>query len=190
MNKPDEQLLTEVGRGNREAFKKLYQSYSPAIYRLIKRMLSNRPAEVDEVFQEAMLRIWKNAPLFDQNKGSAKSWIYLVATRHCLNWIESKSARKKQCESELNEQFVDDKKPGPEETACRGSEAERAIKLLECLSPEMKTVICLRHLEDLSIDEIAEITKTPAGTVKSRIFYGLKKLRSFFFKENSHEQET
>ena len=190
MNKSDEQLLTEVGRGDRKAFQELYQRYSPAIYRLIKRMLCNRPAEIDEVFQEAMLRVWKNAPLFDATKGKAKSWIYLVATRHCLNWIESKSARKKQCESELNDQFVDDKQPGPEETACRASEAERVIKMLEYLPEEMKTVISLRHLEDLSIDEIAEITKTPTGTDKSRIFYGLKKLRSFFFKENSHEQET
>lgn len=190
MKRTDEQLLIDLGQGDKRAFRELYQLYAPAIYRLIKRMLIGRPDDVDEVFQEAMLRVWKNAPLFDATKGKAKSWIYLVATRHCLNWLESKSARKKQGESELHEGLCDEGQQSPEEAACNSSEAERAIKLLECLPDEMRTVITLRHLEDLSIDEIAEITKTPAGTVKSRIFYGLKKLRSFFFKENSHEQKT
>ena len=190
MKRSDEQLLTDLSRGDKKAFRELYQIYSPAIYRLVKRMLSHRPNDVDEVFQEAMLRIWKNAPLFDPAKGRAKGWIFIVATRHCLNWLESKKARTQHAESELNENLADSGQPDPEETTCNGIEARRAIDLLDRLPDDMKTVLTLRHLENLSIDEIAEITQTPAGTVKSRIFYGLKKLRSFFFKENSHEQET
>jgi RNA polymerase sigma-70 factor (ECF subfamily) len=150
-------------------------------------MLAGKRADCDEVFQEAMLRIWKNAALFDAKKGRAKSWIYLVATRHCLNWLESKNHRQMGKEAELHDCHEDDSNKGPEETAFRNAEVQRAIKLLDCLPDEMRQVITLRHLEDLSIDEIAQITETPAGTVKSRIFYGLKKLRSFFFKENSHE---
>lgn len=187
MKTSDEQLLLDTARGDKKAFRELYQVYSPAIYRLIKRMLAGKRADCDEVFQEAMLRIWKNSPLFNPDKGRAKSWIYLVATRHCLNCLESKSSRNKNRETELNETFNDHKNMGPEETAVRNDDARHAINLLDCLPDEMKQVITLRHLEDLSIDEIAEITQTPAGTVKSRIFYGLKKLRSFFFKENSHE---
>ncbi len=190
MKKSDEQLLLDVGKGDRKAFNELYQSYSPPLYRLVKKMLIRNEADVDEVFQEAMLRIWKNAPLFNPARGTARSWIYVVATRHCLNWLDSKKVRTGRNESELSEDFCDTQQQSPEDTACRNSEAQRALGLLNRLPDEMRQMITLRHLEDLSIDEIAEITQTPAGTVKSRIFYGLKKLRSFFFKENSHEQKT
>jgi RNA polymerase sigma-70 factor (ECF subfamily) len=190
MKRSDEQLLTDTGKGDRQAFRELYSLFSPLVMRLVRRMLTNHPSEVEEVFQEAMLRIWKNAPLFDSTRGKAKSWICLVTTRHCLNWLESRNTRNRQKEGELNESVIDSGQSSPEETACRISESARAVRLLASLPDEMRTAVALRHLEDLTIDEIADITHTPAGTVKSRIFYGLKKLRSFFFKENSHEQET
>ncbi len=187
MKKTDEQLLYAIARGNKKAFKELYQTWAPAIYRLVKRMLAGKNADCDEIFQEAMLRIWQKAALFDPAKGKAKSWIYLVATRHCLNWLNSKSCHNKSNETdyELNKHESHDL--SPEEAAFNKEESKRALELLACLPDEMQQVITLRHLEDLSIDEIAQITQTPAGTVKSRIFYGLKKLRSFFFKENSYE---
>lgn len=187
MKRTDEQLLLDVARGDKSAFREIYQNYCAAIYRLVKRMIAARSSDYDEVFQEAMLRIWKNAPLFDPARGRARSWIYLVATRHCLNWLEAKHTRCAGKEAELHEGIQDEANPGPEETAMKNAEARSAIKLLDCLPDDLKQVISLRHLEDLSIDEIAEITQTPAGTVKSRIFYGLKKLRSFFFKENPHD---
>ncbi|MBU1106201.1 MAG: RNA polymerase sigma factor [Candidatus Riflebacteria bacterium] len=190
MKRTDEQLLLELARGDKSAFREIYQTWSPAIYRLVKRMIAAKSDDYDEVFQEVMLRIWKNAPLYDSAKGRAKGWIYLVATRHCLNWLESKSTRCKARESELDESAPDVDKPGPEEIAARNEDAKRAVELLNHLPDDLKQVITLRHLEDLSIDEIAEIAQVPAGTVKSRIFYGLKKLRSFFFKENSHEEKN
>ncbi|GAB1354103.1 RNA polymerase sigma factor RpoE [Erysipelotrichia bacterium] len=187
MKRTDEQLLLDVARGDKSAFREIYQNYSAPLYRLVKRLVGVKTSDYDEVFQEIMLRIWKNAPLFDPNKGRAKSWIYLVATRHCLNWLETKRSRCMTRETELHETFPDSDKPGPEEAAFRGEEAESAVRLLDCLPEDLKLAVSLRHLDDLSIEEIAGITQVPEGTVKSRIFYGLKKLRSFFFKENSHE---
>lgn len=187
MKKTDEQLLFAIAQGNKKAFKELYQIYAPAIYRLVKRMLAGKSADCDEIFQEAMLRIWKKAALFDPAKGKAKAWIYLVATRHCLNWLNSKSCRNKSNEADYDLNNHESHGPGPEETTFNKEDSRRALELLACLPDEMQQVITLRHLENLSIDEIAQITQTPAGTVKSRIFYGLKKLRSFFFKENSYE---
>lgn len=188
MKNSEEQLLTDVARGDKSAFRALYQLYSPAIYRLVKRMVGE--SDSDEVFQEAMLRVWKNAPLFDPAKGKAKSWIYLVATRHCLNFIESRKSRKNCVEVEINENIEDSDACSPEQTVIKGQQADDAIAMLENLPVDLRTAVALRHLDDLSIDEIAEITNVPAGTVKSRIFYGLKKLRNFFFKENSHEKES
>ncbi len=187
MKRSDEQLLLDVARGDKAAFREIYQNYSAAIYRLVKRMVGARSSDYDEVFQEVMLRIWKNAPLFDPGKGRAKSWIYLVGTRHCLNWLEAKKTRCMAREAELQESVQNSSTPGPEESAFRNEDARCAIRMLDGLPDDMKQAVCLRHLDNLSIDEIAEITQTPAGTVKSRIFYGLKKLRSFFFKENSHD---
>ncbi len=176
-----------MGRGDKKAFREIYQIFSPALYRLTRRMVG--PACADEVFQEAMLRIWKKAPLFDPAKGKAKAWIYLVATRHCLNFIESRKSKGAANEVEIDDNTEDKAAVCPEQKAIINQQQQDALKLLEQLPGDLKTAVALRHLEDLSIDEIAEITNVPAGTVKSRIFYGLKKLRSFFFKENSHEKQ-
>ncbi|MDD3146069.1 MAG: RNA polymerase sigma factor [Candidatus Riflebacteria bacterium] len=187
MKRTDEQLLFDVAKGDKAAYREIYQNYSAAIYRLVKRMIGSQSSDYDEVFQEAMLRIWKNAPLFDPAKGRAKAWIYLVSTRYCLNWLETKKNRGMAREVELPDTLKDSEAFEPEESAVRNENATSALKLLENLPDDLKQAVSLRHLDHLSIDEIAEITQTPSGTVKSRIFYGLRKLRSFFFKENSHE---
>lgn len=188
MKNSEEQLLIDMAKGNKRAFREIYQIFSPAVYRLVRRMVG--PASADEVFQEAMLRIWKKAPLFDPGKGKAKAWIYLVATRHCLNHIESRKNRAASAEVEIDDNTEDRSAACPEQKAINRQQEEDALKILEQLPGDLKTAVALRHIEDLSIDEIAQITNVPAGTVKSRIFYGLKKLRSFFFKENSHEKQT
>jgi RNA polymerase sigma-70 factor (ECF subfamily) len=187
MKMTDEQLIFYTGKADKKAFRELYQRYSARIYSLTKKMLGYKHREYDEVFQEAMLRIWQKAPLFDAQKGKAKSWIYLVATRHILNWLDSKAARNSSNETELHDELQNEKKLSPEELALGTVESERARKLLDRLPEDMKQAIVLRHIEDLSISEISEIAGCPQGTVKSRIFNGLKRLRSFFARENSHE---
>jgi RNA polymerase sigma-70 factor (ECF subfamily) len=189
MKRSEEQLLLDIARGDKKAFRELYQLYAPALYRLTRRLTANSGADCDEVFQEAMLRIWKKAALFDSAKGKAKSWIYLVATRHCLNAIAEKSSRNKKNESELNLTKSCDSAPGPEQKALENEDIRRLIGLLDRLPEDMKQVIVLRHIEHLGIEEISQIIDIPPGTVKSRIFYGLKKLRSFFFKENTYESQ-
>ncbi len=187
MKRTDEQLLIDVAKGDKAAYREIYQNYSAAIYRLVRRMIGSQSSDYDEVFQESMLRIWKNAPLFDPGKGRAKAWIYLVSTRHCLNWLETRKTRCMTKEVELPDSIKDSETLEPEESVVRNENARSALRLLESLPDDLKQAVSLRHLDNLSIEEIAEITQTPTGTVKSRIFYGLRKLRSFFFKENSHE---
>lgn len=188
MEKLDEQLIFETGKGSKVAFRALYSRYSKQMYALvIKTVGSKRQKYHDEVFQEIMLRIWQKAPLFDSNKGKAKSWIYLLATRHIINFLDCKSTRKDSSEKSLEQDIIDFKTSQPEETVLNAEKSQTAMKILEILPDEMRQAVVLRHMENLSINEIAKISNCPPGTIKSRIFNGLRKLKTLFSKEKIYE---
>lgn len=188
MEKTDEQLIFETGKGSRAAFRELFSRYSKQMYALTIKMLGSKYGNShDEVFQEIMLRIWQKASLFDANKGKARSWIYLIATRHIINFTSSKTAK-----SDLNEQPLEGDETNtdinqPEEIVLKTEKLQIATKLLDRLPDEMRQSIVLRHLENRSIDEISKVANCPVGTVKSRIFNGLKRIKKLISEEKINE---
>lgn len=186
----DEQLLTETGSGNRTAFKAIFQKYGSPLLGYIHRLARTRNDQ-EEILQEAMVRIWTKAGLFDSRKGRAKPWIYRIATRVTLNWLASKGVKSQNQEvmgEETLENIPASRDPQPDEMVIRLDDAKEANAALEKLPEDLRLAVTLRHLEGLSIEEIAQTMECPEGTVKSRIFHGLKKLREILGKEERHEQ--
>jgi RNA polymerase sigma-70 factor (ECF subfamily) len=181
----DEQLLQEVGAGNRQAFRELFKRYYGPLSGFAKKM-TGRKADVEEMVQEIMVRIWTRAPLFDSEKGRAKPWIYKVAGRVILNWLDLKREKEKKFEVSFPENFENrfpTSERSAEEVAVRVSEAEMVLKALARIPDDLRMAVTMRHLEGLSIEEIAEVMECPEGTAKSRIFNGLRKLREILDKE-------
>ncbi len=186
----DEQLLKEVGTGKTAAFRELYNRYASRLLGFIRRMTGLRTqTDTEGLLQEIMLRIWTKASLYDPAKGKAKPWIYKVAGRLTLNWLESKMSqtqRREVLEPELLQNLPDAGQVNPEHRAVSSMEADRALASMSRLPDDLRIAVTLRHIEGLSIEEIAEMIECPPGTVKSRIFYGLKKLREILGKEDGH----
>ncbi len=187
----DEQLLVEAGKGRKPAFKELFQKYSSPLLGFIYR-LTGGGNEAEELLQETMLRIWTRAPLFDPGKGKARAWMYRIAGRLVINWMEAKKAKGRNFEvkvPEIMEDLAPSGCPGPDETVIRFDEARSAKAALAKLPEDLRMAVTMRHLEGLGIEEIAEIMEIPEGTVKSRIFNGLKKLRDLLGKGESDVQQ-
>lgn len=169
----DEALIKEVAAGNSQAFTLLYQRFSRPLFRYFLRLLFYDKEKAEDFLQDLFMKILQSASAFDE-KQKASTWIYTLATNMCRNEWRNVSNRKK-----LMEDFE------PWEMAENAIEIEqidattfaKVIEELVELLPEIdREVLLLRFQEELPIKEIATIVNLPEGTVKSKLFYLLKKI--------------
>jgi RNA polymerase sigma-70 factor (ECF subfamily) len=139
--------------------------------------------EADCAAQESFLRAWQN--LNDFREGSTfETWL----TRICINWCKDRLKRRRIVLYFHQSPGDGGEEPGPRDTAPHSDPSperrahsreirERLREAIETLSPRQKTVFTLKHFEELSIPEIAELTGLDSGTVKSHLFRAARKIR-------------
>ncbi len=163
------ELMTGVARGDEQSFGALYDCFSRSLYGLGLRMLGD-PRAAEEMVQEAMLKVWRSAPKFDPGKGRVSSWIFTVARRTGLDMARS-NVRSPVPVEEI-----------PETPDLAASEAEQwrdweIASLLMLLSEEQRTAVEMFVIEGHTQVHMAEALGIPLGTVKTRIYTGLRRLR-------------
>jgi RNA polymerase sigma-70 factor (ECF subfamily) len=172
---PDVDLVRRCARGDRDALRLLHERHSESLLRFLERMLHDR-ARAEDVCQEAFLRIWRRAELFDPARGAFTAWLFRAAANLAFNRLALKSSS----ETELSAQLV--LPPADVESPAEGaSDLERARLLhdaLATLSPRDRAILTLRHIEERPVAEIAAILDIPEGTVKSRCHYAMHRLRT------------
>ena len=175
-------LIREVRAGNSEAFEYFVRQYQPKITRIAYRLLKD-VGEADCAAQESFLRAWQNLNEFREGS-TFETWL----TRICINWCKDRLKRRRvvlyfhQAPDGGEDQpgprdVVSDSEPSPERRAQSREIRERLREAIEALSPRQKAVFTLKHFEELSIPEIAELTGLDSGTVKSHIFRAAHKIR-------------
>src|SRR5688572_4499306 len=139
-------------------------------------MLNNR-AEAEDVAQEVFITVFKTIDSF-REESKFSTWLYRVAVNHCKNRIKYLARRQDRNKDELDEMSgqVNGAAVG---TPVRAAQPDRALEgvqmeqilhdAIASLDEEHRTVVVLRDVEDLSIEEICAITDLPDGTVKSRL---------------------
>ena len=174
-------LIEEIRAGNTEGFEYFVRQYQRKITRVAYRLLRDM-GEADCAAQESFLRAWQN--LNDFREGSTfETWL----TRICINWCKDRLKRRRlvlyfhQSPDAAEESGPRDTAPhtdpSPERRAQSREIRERLRDAIETLSPRQKTVFTLKHFEELSIPEIAELTGLDSGTVKSHLFRAAHKIR-------------
>ena len=144
------------------------------VYNLTYRMLGNR-AEAEDVAQEVFITVFKTVDSF-REEAKFSTWLYRVAVNHCKNRIKYLARRHDRSKDELDENagsVAEAGPPGPmrrPDRAVEGAQMEVVLQeAINALDEEHRAVVILREIEDLSIEEICEITGLPDGTVKSRL---------------------
>jgi len=173
-------LIQATARGDRAAFKALYERYAPRLGRYVLRLLQRREL-VGEVVNDVMLVAWQTAARYDPRASRLSSWLFGIAHNKALKALLRMGARK---EDLLGEDGAEDFSAGdgpapartPEEAAIGRQSGAALLRAMEGLSPAHRAVIELAFAEGCSYQEIAEITGSPLNTVKTRMFHARKQL--------------
>lgn len=169
----DEILIKRIAALDEDAFMKIYDRYAQRMLRYFYRMLYQDEELAQDFVQDLFLKLVEKADSFNP-KQKFSTWIYTLAANMCKNEYRKRKVRDRfKQESSYNENIVES---GIEDFIDRASFKQELSEALEVLSPEQRSVFVLRYQEDLSLKEISVISQCAEGTVKSRIYYGLKKL--------------
>ena len=177
MSELERSFLKRLRDRDERAFRELVDEHRDRVYSLTYRMLGNR-AEAEDVAQEVFIAVFKTVDQF-REESKLSTWIYRVTVNHCKNRIKYLARRHQRDHSELddsNEPAGDGGGEAPQSTPRRpdrqveGAEIDKLMQeAIAELEEEHRVLVVLRDLEDLSIEEIAEITGLPDGTIKSRL---------------------
>lgn len=170
-------LLAQVGVGDSDAFRKLYDKYASPLYSLGLRML-NSPLEAEEALQDTFVKIWNNAAYFDARKSRPFTWAVTIMRRTCIDRIR-KLKREPEVTTFESEQDQDWSTPETvRETVSRNETRGRVENALQHIPDKQKQALELALFSGMTHSEIAQAMEQPLGTVKSWLKRGLFQLRT------------
>lgn len=175
----DAALVRRTLGGDCSAFDTLVRRYQRQVYSLIYRMLGSA-ADAEDLLQETFVRAYHALHTFRQD-ASFLTWLYKIASNLSIDLLRTRRARQAASldeEIELrHEPAVTDRDYLPEDHAVRESISEMVhVAILE-LPERYRRVVLLRHVAEMSIEEIAEHLNMPTGTVKTHLFRARELLR-------------
>ena len=175
--KEDADLINGFLKGNERDFDTLVVRYRDMVFNLCLNIMGDYDEAVD-CSQEAFIKMYKNLHRFEF-RSSLSTWLYTISVNTCRNAISS-SYRKKRMSLEGFENTQSTGNESAPEFIFERSEGEIEVrKAITRLPEEERILIVMRDLEEMSYEEITEITGVKAGTVKSRISRGRHRLRGF-----------
>ncbi|KRG70886.1 RNA polymerase sigma factor [Pseudoxanthomonas dokdonensis] len=172
----DEDLMLAYAGGDAAAFEQLYSRHRGPLYRFLLRQC-RQPALADELFQDVWQRVisarasWKPEAAFS-------TWMYRIAhNRLNDHWRAARHRPPAPADADQRTAQVPD--PDTPERQLSAFEQRRRLQLaIEALPEDQRLVLQLRLEQELSLEQIAEITATGRETVKSRLRYAMDKLRA------------
>lgn len=175
----DEELARQLQQGNETALETIVSRYHSKIFSYIYRM-NNNYHNTNDITQEVFIKICRSIKKYNP-EFSFKTWIYVIASNTCKDYLKSAYVQKTVCGLEMPENILDNEDT-PEEFLLKQDEREAIMEVLNQLGDIHREVVVLRFYEDLKLDEIALVLDIPVGTVKSRLSNGLHNLKKLLIK--------
>ena len=184
-NLSDGTLLGLTASGDERALEAVYDRYGGPAYGLAYRLLRNATLAEDAV-QETFLGIWRSAATFMPERGSARTWILTLAHRRTIDLLRREERRRSGSTYDTPDPVGEDS----HEVACDRALRKHVQSALKRLPDEQRTVLELAYYGGFTQTEIAERLGDPLGTVKSRTFHGLTRLRALLADTGSTAQRS
>ncbi len=195
MNRTDEVLVAEVLGGDHSAFNELIGRWEKGIYNFVLRMVGQEE-EAKDLCQETVIRIYNRLGQL-REPSAFPSWIFRIAHNVCRDRMRSGKNRIMVSTEDLVEKGAEQilaeridrfqQEPFPDQAVYRRELGEILSRALQTLSEEQRAAVVMREYHGYSSREIAEMIGVPVGTVRSRIFHGLKNLGKVLGKLRSEE---
>jgi RNA polymerase sigma-70 factor (ECF subfamily) len=175
----DEDLMFAIQMHDAAAMNTLFQRYRTLLKSVILRIIPDSAA-ADDILQDCILEIWNHANHFSAEKGRALGWIVTLAKRRSIDYLRRSQAYNNAKDRLENETRLRPHNPNAA-ADCEQADISQILRQhLSRLPAHQQQVIQLAFLKGMSQREVAQVTRTPLGTVKTRMELGLKKLRSSF----------
>lgn len=174
----DEQAMWRVQQhDDHAAFSRLVAHWEQPIRRLCTRMLGDLH-RAEDLTQEAFARVFAHRQDFDVS-GRFSTWLWRIAVNLCHDELRRRKRRPEHALLDAQDDAsaeIADAELGPDESMVRAEKLGEVRSALQHLDEPYRTVVVLRHYENLKFSEIAEVLGIPEGTVKSRMAEGLNRL--------------
>jgi RNA polymerase sigma-70 factor (ECF subfamily) len=171
----DESLMVSVSKGDKRAFDELYNRYSGPLLGYFMRMLWRDREKAEDFVHDIFAKIVRRPELFDTSR-VFKTWVYSVANNMCKNEYKKQEVRKNTSNGLDSSYAVSDTNANVLHEVQDMQFREAFEDGLADLDQKHSEAFKLRHIDGLSIKEIAEVLGISDGTVKSRLFYASKYL--------------
>jgi RNA polymerase sigma-70 factor (ECF subfamily) len=175
-NPSDEALIAGMGLRDDVATVTFVRRYQRRVFGLALGMLGD-PAVAEDVSQEALIRAWRHAPVFDARRGSANAWVLTITRNLAIDAIRKNRALPTDPDDIIALGMASNGR-SPEDVGCRDQLAPELRTALNALPLPQRRAVVLAALYGRSIDEISSSESIPPGTAKTRIRAGLMKLRA------------
>jgi RNA polymerase sigma factor (sigma-70 family) len=183
----DSQLIKEALGGDDAAYTRLMNKYHDAIFSFIFRMVHDRE-QVEDLTQEAFIKAFASLKNFNE-EFAFSTWLYKIATNNSIDYIRKRKLQMYSIDKPIESKDSDYTFELPDDSYEADKELisdQRAVMLkaaIDQLPEKYRRVIMLRHSDERSYEEIADMLKLPIGTVKAHIF----RARELLYKQLRHQ---
>lgn len=174
----DDSLVRRIVGGDQGAVGALYDRYGRPAYSLARRICAD-DGLAEDVVQEVFLALWRDPSRFDAERGSFSTWLMTLVHHKAVDAVrrESTVRRRTVPADEDGEERAAPQGPGADQAAIGAVVAGQVRDALGALPPDQREALALAYFGGYTQREVAALTGVPLGTVKSRMFTGVQRLR-------------
>lgn len=170
----DSCLVERCLQGDRSAFASIVEKYKKQIYSVIYSMTRNH-ADADDLSQDSFVKAYENLHRFNLGT-NFRSWLYRIAVNLCIDHLRHKKKFPEDCIDDQPER-TSDQNLNPHNNVESSELMENIMMAVNSLPADQRTVVILREMQGLELEEIAEAMKCSESTVRWRLHYARKKLQ-------------
>lgn len=160
-----------------DGLRRAYAAHGRELYQVARR-LTGDAQRAEEVVQETFVRAWRAADRFDERLGSLRTWLFGIMRNLVIDQVRATAARPRLVGSERAGRELDGAlDPATVDAIDRAIAAWQLDEAMRRLTPDHRAVLVEVHLRGRPLAEVAAELGVPVGTVKSRVYYGLRALR-------------
>ncbi len=183
----EKRLVQLISKGDKRAFEQLLDLYGGRVHSLVRRYIDH-VSDAEDVTQEIFCDLYRTIGKF-RGDSALGTWIFRVVVNHCLKYRQRRKPDTETIEDRERDLVSSDWHVDPAQSALKKDLAGHVHSAIRGLSPPHYDVVVLCELQGLTYQECATVLEIPVGTVKSRLFNAIKKLRESLGSYVSEESE-
>ncbi len=180
MGRDDIQLVLAYRKGDMQALDELIRIYTRSVYSFVYTLV-HKSVEAEDITQETFVKMWRRLSQYD-TRYSFKAWLFTIARNTTIDYLRKQkiitfSDLTNDDESTHFEDTLLDAGPLPDELFDSKSDREKLNAAIEKLSIQHKTVVLLKHEQELTFEEIAKVLHIPMNTAKGQYYRAIQALK-------------